>query len=89
MELRKSASFNKSYKKRILGNTSLEKRLKERILIFLSDRSNPVLKDHKLVGKKASLRSFSINGDIRIIYILISENEALFIDIGSHNQVYS
>lgn len=89
MEIKKNSTFDKNFKKRILGKTSLEAKFKERTTIFLLDRSNSILKDHKLQGKMAGLRSFSVTGDIRVIYIYISENEVLFIDIGSHNQVYS
>ncbi|MEK7565969.1 MAG: type II toxin-antitoxin system YafQ family toxin [Patescibacteria group bacterium] len=88
MEFRKSSVFDKSFGKRILGHASLEKKFKERASLFLLDRTNPVLKDHKLSGKKEGLRAFSITGDIRIIYTRVTENLALFLDIGSHNQVY-
>lgn len=89
MEIKKSSSFDKSYKKRVLGNASLEKKFRERSVLFLVDRSNPILKDHKLTGKKIGLRAFSVTGDIRVIYIPISIDLVLFVDIGSHNQVYS
>lgn len=32
--------------------------------------------------------AFSVTGDIRVIYRMLSEDEAELFDIGSHNQVY-
>jgi len=86
--IRKHPSFNKSFKKRIVGSPKLIKKTEERIRLFLEDTSNPILKDHKLTGDWENYRAFWITGDIRIIYFPISKNEVLFIDIGSHNQVY-
>jgi len=81
-------NFLKSYGKRIKNNPKLKKQLNNRISLFKQDRSNPILKDHHLTGIKRRYRSFSLTGDIRVIYYLESENTAIFIDIGSHNQVY-
>ncbi len=55
--------------------------------MFLKDRTQPILKDHILLGKLNGKRSFSIGGDLRIIY---SETKTTYIFelIGTHNQVY-
>lgn len=45
------------------------------------------LHDHALTGKLAGKRAFSMAGDIRIIYIEL-EDSIVFLDIGTHNQVY-
>jgi len=47
-----------------------------------------LLQDHRLSGAKKDLRAFSITGDIHIVYLPISDIEVIFMDIGSHNQVY-
>ncbi len=44
--------------------------------------------DHQLIGQKQNFRSFSITGDIRLVYQYVGENTVLFFDIGSRNQVY-
>lgn len=80
--------FKKNYRKRIASKRHLVKRFKERIKLFLKNRKDPVLRDHALIGKKINLRAFSIAGDIRVVYRLETQNRALFLDIGSHNQVY-
>jgi len=81
-------NFKKSYKKRFIGNIKLIKQFNERITIFIDDIGNPTLHNHHLTGSKREFWSFSITGDIRVIYKIISNNEVQFYDIGSHNQVY-
>ncbi len=80
--------FKKSYKKRIAKIPNLIERTAQRIELFQNDHSNPILKDHVLKGKKHNLKAFSITGDIRIIYLQTSEDAVIFLDIGTHNQVY-
>jgi addiction module RelE/StbE family toxin len=88
LKIQKHPDFTKSFKKRIKGNAKLEKRTRERVKLFIENRQNPILKDHKLTGKLRDKRAFWITGDIRIVYFPLSNNEVLFMDIGSHNQVY-
>ena len=80
--------FKKSYKKRISSNIKLSLKTEERIIIFKSEPKNSTLKNHGLTGAKKGLRAFSITGDIRIVYLPVSEEKVVFIDIGSHNQIY-
>ena len=81
-------SFKKAYQKRIVRNQNLAARTKERIRMFAENPRNPFLGDHALVGKKSRLRAFSVTGDIRIVYYPAADNRALFLDIGTHPQVY-
>lgn len=81
-------SFRKAYRKKVANNKNLVKRAEERLLLFQKDSTTPILRDHQLKGAKKRFRSFSITGDIRIVYLPISENHAILIDIGTHNQVY-
>lgn len=79
--------FKKHYLKRINSNKNLDLQFKERHELFTNNSKDPILRDHALGGKMRGFRSFSIAGDIRVVYC-ISKNTAYFIDIGSHNQVY-
>lgn len=88
MVIRHSKSFIKSYKSRIKPYPKLKKKFEERVGIFIRDRSSPVIKDHKLTGKFRSFRAFWITGDYRIIYFEEADNVVLFIDVGTHNQVF-
>jgi len=80
--------FKKHYKKRIAHNIKLIKQTRERITLFKNNPHYPLLKNHSLLGKRTHLRAFSITGDIRTVYFPISKNRVLFLDIGTHNQVY-
>lgn len=81
-------NFKKSYQKRILLNTKLDKQAEKRINLFVKNLKHPSLKDHPLKGSKRNDRAFSITGDIRIVYRYLNSNTILFLDIGTHNQVY-
>ncbi len=85
--IRRNRTFEKHFIKRISPHSKIVVQFEERLGLFLAGvRENP-LDDHPLAGKLAGKRAFSIAGDIRIIYI--ETNDAyIFIDIGSHNQVY-
>lgn len=79
--------FRKHFKKRIENNSNLMTRFTQRVDLFLSEPTNPLLDDHSLTGPKKFYRSFSITGDIRVIY-KIEGDVIRFYDIGTHNQVY-
>lgn len=79
--------FNKHLEQRIKPFPNLYNRFKERVKLFLISPNDPILKDHKLTGDKANFRSFSVTGDIRIVYHK-GKDYTYFIDIGTHNQVY-
>jgi addiction module RelE/StbE family toxin len=87
MKVEFSKEFIKTYHKRFRHQGDKRVRFEERTRLFSRNRFHPSLKDHPLVGDKTGLRSFSITGDIRVIYY-IHEEIAYFTDIGTHNQVY-
>lgn len=80
--------FKKSFKKRIAQHPKLVLRFKERLGIFIENPHDPILRTHHLVGDKMDLKSFSVTGDIRVVYCEESDETALFLDVGTHNQVY-
>ena len=82
------STFDKNFAKRIKRNSKLVLKYQKRLSLFILNSNDPLLKDHSLTGKKKGLRAFSITGDVRIIYLKIKKDHYLFIDIGSHNQVY-
>lgn len=53
----------------------------------MSDPKQALLNDHALHGDLEGYRSFSVTGDIRVVYKIEGETIKLF-DIGRHNQVY-
>ena len=79
-------NFEKQYKK-LSGNIKLK--VKEKNLLFTVDPYNPILNNHSLYGKYLGYRSFNVTGDLRIIYRLLDKNIALFVEIGTHSELYS
>ncbi|MDO8570218.1 MAG: type II toxin-antitoxin system mRNA interferase toxin, RelE/StbE family [Candidatus Daviesbacteria bacterium] len=80
-------NFLKHFKLRIKHHPQMVTKFQTRLKLFINDSTNPILKDHQLIGPKSYRRAFSITGDIRVIYQKV-EDGVLLMDIGSHNQVY-
>lgn len=89
MKIVYSRRFIKNFKSRVKRRPKLHERFDQRVKLFVQDSSSFVLKDHRLVGKLKSFRAFSVTGDVRVVYTRESKNTIIFIDIGTHNQVYS
>lgn len=87
MKIQYHREFLKNYKKRIAPYPKLEKQFQAQLEKLLKDSKDSSLRDHKLIGKRKNFRSFSVTGDIRVVYIIVDNNIWLF-DIGSHNQIY-
>lgn len=87
MQVKYHRRFLKSFRNRIVSNKKLVSRFQQRLSLRLSDPKNIVLRDHQLIGRKSKYRSFSVTGDIRVVYIL-EKNAIRLYDIGTHNQVY-
>lgn len=82
--------YHKKFIKRFNRLTyKLQKKVSERIEEFKRNPNEQSLKNHALKGKMIGRKSFSITGDIRIIY---EEHEdcthVLMLDVGKHTQVY-
>jgi addiction module RelE/StbE family toxin len=82
-----SRSFVKSYTKRISNDKKLCQQYEARIAMFMAGKRGTPLNDHALSGNLQGRRAFSISGDIRIIYVEF-EDRIIFLDIGTHNQIY-
>lgn len=88
MEIQKHPQFIKQFEKRVRNNAKLVSKYKQRVNLFVQNPKNPLLKDHQLTGEQKDHRAFWITGDIRVVYFPVSNDTVLFINIGSHNQVY-
>ncbi len=87
MKITLSKKFEKHFLRRIKTNQSLVKRFESRVVSFIQDPNDPILRNHQLTGGKKEMYAFSITGDIRVLYVIIGD-EVWFVDIGTHNQVY-
>lgn len=85
--IKRDRTFEKHFKERISPNSGLTHQFKERLLLFMSGELGYPLHDHALTGKLAGKRAFSINREIRVIYVEL-ESAIVLLDIGSHKQVY-
>lgn len=79
--------FIKHYKLRIQSRPKLSKQYDSRYRLFCGGERGRPLDDHALSGNKLGLRAFSVGGDIRVVYKEAVETY-VFLDVGSHNQVY-
>ncbi|MEK7165777.1 MAG: type II toxin-antitoxin system YafQ family toxin [Patescibacteria group bacterium] len=87
MKVEFDEGFHKIFRKRFGHIPSIKKKFKERTILFAQNPRYPLLQNHALAGAKKMLRSFSITGDILVLYY-VKGDTAHFIDIGTHNQVY-
>lgn len=85
--IKRHREFEKHFLKRITPHEKLVTQFEEHLKLFVSGRVNNPLNDHPLKGKFAGKRAFSVTGDIRVVYEEISDS-IIFLDIGTHNQVY-
>jgi addiction module RelE/StbE family toxin len=83
-----SPAFARAYKKQIKNQTAIQKLFTEKVALFLQDPYHPQLRTHKLKGILKDFYSFSIDYDLRVIFYFASENEVIFENIGSHDEVY-
>lgn len=81
MRITVSPRFEKNYK-------SLPKRIKQKAkeqeLFFRKNPFDPRLKTHRLTGREKEAWAFSINYSYRIKFIFLTEDEVLFLDVGTH-----
>ncbi len=86
------ARFSPLIQKEILSIYKKDKKLTERIekqlKLFEENPKHPSLRIHKLSGKTKNMWSISITMSIRMVYLEIDENYALFVKIGTHEEVY-
>ncbi|KJH73669.1 type II toxin-antitoxin system RelE/ParE family toxin [Aliterella atlantica] len=88
MEVSFSSSFKRVYKKRIKGNADSEARFWQKLELFTVDPFAPSLKTHRLSGKLKEFWSFSLDYDQRVLFYFTEDGKAVFVDIGSHDEVY-
>ncbi len=88
IEIVPTSGFRKAFKRKVRGNKNLEARFRNRVAIFQENPFDPRLKTHRLSGQLQGLWSFSIDHDVRVIFSFVDPSRALFVDIGTHEEVY-
>jgi mRNA-degrading endonuclease YafQ of YafQ-DinJ toxin-antitoxin module len=89
MEIAFSNSFKKAYKRNIQSSDK-QTDFWLRLDWFIHDPFDQRLRTHKLSGKLTGLWSFSLSYDMRVVFFFTADNpkKAVFVDIGTHKQVY-
>ncbi|MCA1623090.1 MAG: type II toxin-antitoxin system mRNA interferase toxin, RelE/StbE family [Acidobacteria bacterium] len=88
MKVAFSSSFKRAFKRRIAGNVEREERFRTKLKSFTNNPFEATLKTHKLSGKLKDYWSFSIEYNLRIIFYFSDKENVVFVDIGSHKEVY-
>lgn len=88
IEIVLTSSFRKSFKRKVRGNKKLEQRFRDRVAIFQNDPFDARLRTHQLSGQLDGHWSFSVDYDCRVVFSFVEPNRALFVDIGTHEEVY-
>jgi addiction module RelE/StbE family toxin len=84
-----NVQFHKNFLKRFAKlPMKIRDRAAERLERFRADPFDASLENHPLTGKFRGSRSINVTGDFRAIYDSISDTEVVFIDIGTHSQLY-
>jgi addiction module RelE/StbE family toxin len=82
-----SPDLNKELKKIKDRDKQLAQKIEKQLTLFQQNHFHPSLRVHKLIGNLSNYWSMSVDRNIRMLYML-SDNEAYFFEIGTHNQVY-
>lgn len=80
---------HKSFQKKVAKlSPRIQKQLKSKLHSFFGDPMSPMLNNHALHGDFVGCRSINITGDLRLIYKIIDDTTILFIDVGTHSNLY-
>lgn len=80
-----SRTFERQFKR---CNRDIRAAIIQRQELFVHNRRNDLLRDHALSGELKGSRSFSVTGDIRVIYRFVEDSTALFLEVGTHHELY-
>lgn len=67
---------------------SIQEKAEAREKIFVANVFDSRLGTHKLSGKDEGRWAYSVDYDYRIKFTFASDNEVLYVDIGTHDEVY-
>lgn len=88
MRIRFSANIIRKLKEIKKKDKALLRKIQKQLELFKDNPVHPSLRLHKLSGSMKQMWSISINRNVRMVYLLLTENEVYFIDIGTHDEIY-
>ena len=82
-------SYNKRARKFLRKHPEIINQYQKTLELLEVDPYHPSLRLHSLEGRLKALSSVSINMSYRIVLeMVVSDNEILLVNVGSHDQVY-
>lgn len=85
MKIELHRNFLKAYSKQ---SKKIQDKFKEKRNLFIKDMFHPLLDNHSLIGEYEGYRSINITGDMRAIFYVKTDGDVVFINIGSHSELY-
>ena len=83
-----SLKLQKELEKIYKRENKLSDRIEKQIALFEENPAHPSLRTHKLSGTLNNMWSISITRSIRMVYVQLDQDNALFVKIGTHDEVY-
>ncbi len=81
--------FHRSFKKRFSRlPQKTQRQFDARLLLFRENRLHPLLNYHELSGALSGIYSINITGDIRAQLYWRAPDHVVFLNIGSHSELY-
>ena len=81
--------YHKNFRKQFDKlSIKIQDKFEEKLDLFLQNMFHPLLNNHSLSGEYEGCRSINITGNIRAIFYLKTESDIVFINIGSHPELY-
>ena len=85
MKVKFQQNFTNQFKE--LSKTQ-KRLLADTIELFTEDPMHNSLRNHPLKDKWVNYRSITADGDLRLHYRLIDKDTALFVAVGTHDELY-
>lgn len=85
MKIELHRNFLKAYAKK---SKKIQEKFKEKRNLFIKDMFHPLLDNHSLTREYEGCRSINITGDMRAIFYVKQNSDVVFINIGSHSELY-
>jgi len=88
MQIKFSSETKKELKKIKRKDKRLAGKIEKQLILFQKNPKHPSLRLHKLSGNINGMWSISITSSIRMVYRIMNESTAYFVNIGTHDEVY-
>jgi len=86
MKIKFSKKFSKQYDKL---SEKIKKVFHDRLVVFMKNKNDPILNNHKLKGTLKGFSSINITGDYRAIFQELENGSLIFfLMIGTHSELY-